>query len=486
MDINTIQKQFALLKNIVSCSEKTVYPVDLSTVEKIILHELPETLQSCAPPDMPALYFAFQQEYERFKTFLLYDKLIGKNVVALGGGFSSGKSSFLNSLLGCEMLPSDILPSTSVPAYLVYDKADEIYAINSFQSKVTMQPEDVLLLAHGFGKNDSSEQEITLGHLIESVFIATPHQMFHDLVLLDTPGYSKADTASYSAKTDEKIARTQLNAANYILWFVQADAGTITNSDIDFLKTLDNNIPKLIIINKADKIMPDELDEVVEAVKSTLTMKGVRFVDVLTYSCEEPEDYQKDEIITYLSKWNHSDVQSRFAYNFKVLFSRCKEYYDEQIETEKKTHSRLQHILADTALENEEASEYLNWMDTAAKKQITVLKEHKELLQKLQMQFFSEIKSIADTVNIDMPEPSEIDLLQDRITDPETIMRAYREKHGGDTSAHRNTVRDFTDIMERSFENVKPVFYKSAGTTAYWEELADMIGGILYGSNKKS
>ena len=209
MDINTIQKQFSLLKNIVSCSEKNVFPVDLSTVEKIILNELPDALKSCAPPDMPALYFDLQQEYERFKTFLLYDKLIGKNVVALGGGFSSGKSSFLNSLLGCEMLPSDIRPSTSVPAYLVYGKTDEIYAINSFQSKVTMQPEDVLLLAHGFGKNDLSEQEITLGHLISSVFIATSNQAFRDLVLLDTPGYSKADTASYSAKTDEKIARTQ-------------------------------------------------------------------------------------------------------------------------------------------------------------------------------------------------------------------------------------------------------------------------------------
>lgn len=76
---------------------------------------------------------------------------------------------------------------------------------------------------------------------------------------------------------------------------------------------------------------------------------------MLTYSGDEPEDYQKDEIIEYLNEWNSEVTQSRFAYNFKVLFTKCREYYDERLDEEKKLHSRLQHILGDVSLDNGEA-----------------------------------------------------------------------------------------------------------------------------------
>ena len=113
-------RQFSLLKNIIRFSETNKPSVNLSEIEKIIFTELPAQLEKNAPPNFPEVYFDFKQEYERFKDFILYDKIIGKNVVALGGGFSSGKSTFLNTLIEDEILPSDITPSTSVPAYLVH------------------------------------------------------------------------------------------------------------------------------------------------------------------------------------------------------------------------------------------------------------------------------------------------------------------------------------------------------------------------------
>lgn len=76
--------------------------VDLSKIEGIINKKIPETLKKNAPEDFYELYTDFKSEYEKFRDFILYDKLIGKNVIALGGGFSSGKSSFLNALMGKE------------------------------------------------------------------------------------------------------------------------------------------------------------------------------------------------------------------------------------------------------------------------------------------------------------------------------------------------------------------------------------------------
>ena len=114
MNTEEMKRQFDLLKNITRYSETADLSVDLSQIEEIIFDKLPKEIKKNAPPNFPELYFEFKQEYERFKTFILYDKLIAKNVVALGGGFSSGKSTFLNSMMDCEILPSDITPSTSV------------------------------------------------------------------------------------------------------------------------------------------------------------------------------------------------------------------------------------------------------------------------------------------------------------------------------------------------------------------------------------
>lgn len=92
MEYEEIVRDFSLLKKIISSEDSAGDKVDLSVIEKLIFVELPAELGDNAPSNFPQLYFDFKREYERFKEFILYDKLIGKNVVALGGGFSSGKS----------------------------------------------------------------------------------------------------------------------------------------------------------------------------------------------------------------------------------------------------------------------------------------------------------------------------------------------------------------------------------------------------------
>lgn len=72
----------------------------------MIYEHLPMEIEQLAPPNFPELYFDFKAEFEKLRDFILYEPLIGKHVVALGGGFSSGKSTFLNTLLGTKILPA--------------------------------------------------------------------------------------------------------------------------------------------------------------------------------------------------------------------------------------------------------------------------------------------------------------------------------------------------------------------------------------------
>lgn len=460
--------------------------VDLSKIENIINKKIPDTLKKNAPEDFYELYTDLKSEYEKFRDFILYDRLIGKNVVALGGGFSSGKSSFLNALMGKRVLPADIDPSTSVPTYIVSGEKHNVMGINVFDTKVQMQPRDIRKIAHGFGEVEDEDDEkvtdaVTLGHVLENIFFSTPLHKYENIAFLDTPGYSKPDSEKYSAKTDEQIARGQLNSSNYILWFVQADAGTITEEDIKFIKTLREDIPKLIIVNKADKKNLSDLQDIIAKIKSSLDIKGVRYVDVFAFTSKadqiEDDDLQEfieadtENIKNQLELWNNQIYESNFARNFKVIFVRCKEFYEDEIEEESRQLTRLNTSITKLLAEDidSEVLEPLQMMVREAQKNVNELKAISKKLKELQDEFFTEIKFISDIVGIAMPEPSEIDLLQDKVKNPMQLIEEYKKEKGIQTDS------SVVDMLQNIFADIEPVINKHAGGSGYRDELLDVI-----------
>lgn len=467
---------FMLLSNAIKQTKNPDFKVDLSKIEQIINHKIPETLKKNAPAESYELYVDFKLEYEKFRNFILYDQLIGKNIVALGGGFSSGKSSFLNAFNGEAALPEDVDPSTSVPTYIVYGEKHKVLGINIFDTKVEIGTREIKKISHGFGELEDDDGDIvttntTLGHVLESIFLATPKQRYENIAFLDTPGYSKPDTVAYSAKTDEQIARGQLNASNFILWFVQADAGTITEEDIKFIKTLREDIPKLIVLNKADKKTEKDLEDIITKIKAVLDIKGVRYVDVLTYSNILPTGYDSEKIKAYFQEWNERIYESNFARNFKILFVRCREFYENEIEEERRRLNRLNTSITKLSSEDisSEVIEPLGLLVKDIQKNINQLVSINQKVKELQDEFFTEIKFISDVVGIDMPEPSEIDLLQDKVQNPLKLIMEYKKSKGIKTNPQMG------DMLKEMFEDVKPVFNRLPGGSEYKNELLQVI-----------
>ena len=158
-----------------------------------------EAFKDNAPPDFGSLYAEFQAEYEKLKDFLLYSPLLGKTVVALGGGFSSGKSSFLNAMMkrvlgegyqNKPILPENIDPSTSVPTYLVHGEEPRLSGVNIFDYKFELPADAVRDISHGFGAVREGEKGVTLGHIVRNLFLSVPFQPYEHIAFLDTPGYS--------------------------------------------------------------------------------------------------------------------------------------------------------------------------------------------------------------------------------------------------------------------------------------------------------
>ncbi len=486
-----LKDNFQLLCNIIQQNTSdSRLSVDLSKLENIIHQKIPDTLKRNAPEDFYELYTEFKSEYEKFRDFILYDRLIGKNIIALGGGFSSGKSSFLNALMGKRVLPADIDPSTSVPTYIVKGDRHEVMGINVFDTRIHMQLQDIRKIAHGFGEVEDEDDEkitdaVTLGHVLESIFFSTPLQVYSNIAFLDTPGYSKPDSEKYSVKTDEQIARGQLNSSNFILWFVQADAGTITEEDIKFIRTLREDIPKLIIVNKADKKNLSDLKMIIDKIRLTLNLSGVRYVDVFAFTSrmeqvDDPKlrtfiEENTENIKQQIESWNQQIYEANFARNFKVIFVRCREFYEDEIEEESRKLTRLNISITRLAAEEMDNAvlEPLQAMVRDAQKNVNELKEINRKLKELQDEFFTEIKFVADVVGIAMPEPSEIDLLQDKVQNPLQLVEDYKREHNIQTDPL------LQDLLQQIFDGIEPVINRSAGGSEYRKELLDVLSDVF-------
>ena len=239
--------------------------------------------------------------------------------------------------------------------------------------------------------------------------------------------------------------------------------------DIDFLQGLDRDIPKLIIITKADKAPSLEaLSEMKEKVKSTLDMRGVPYEDVLTFTMRKNFACDSDAIKEYLNKLDESQTQADFAHSFKKLFVGCRNYYDDSIDSDNLSLSRINQALTLVG-DNADVNGYLSSLAASTKEHITSLKDARESLRKLQQEFFAEIKIVADKVNIYMPEPSEIDLVQGKTTDPAAVVHSILQKRN--LSVNPATL----ESMRRKLAEITPKINDLAGGTNYKQTLVAML-----------
>ena len=412
----TLLEEYGLLREMIRADGPSARRMVSLAPLKEEIHSIWQALKDNAPPDFGSLYSEFLGEYERLKDFILYQELIGKTIVALGGGFSSGKSSFLNCLMSrfsgsdWPILPEDISPSTSVPTYLVHHEGEaRLSGVNSFGLRFEIPPQAIRLISHGFGALEKGDDGVTLGHIVRNLFLSIAFQPYQHIAFLDTPGYSAPGDVNYSSKTDEQIARQQLNAANYILWFVQADAGTITEKDAMFLQSLRPDIPKLVILNKADKKPPEDIEAIRNQILTTLLIKNIPVEGVLTFSSQDPRRCQTEELDRWLNKINRPCMENQFAVNFKKLFQHVRIFYQQQQAEERRRLGTLNSALtleqnADTA---RQLQDLVQEFTGSLKKWI----EQEQKVQQLQASFFRELKTVGDMIRILMSEPNDVEML---------------------------------------------------------------------------
>ncbi|GAA9425510.1 hypothetical protein HpHA283_10470 [Helicobacter pylori] len=232
-----------------------------------------------------------------------YPSLFQKNMVAVGGGFSAGKSSFLNNVLGLK-LPIGLDKTTAIPTYCLKGEREVLMGCSQNGGVVELP---YLTFDHKF----LDSLGFNLKEIMPSMLLSAPSVPFEFLCFIDTPGYD-APNQGYTGG-DRQASKEYLNHAKHILWLISCERGGIEKSDLDYLQELyEEGKQVFIVLSRADSRTKRQLEEIAVKTKETLEDNGIEFLGIGTYSSKRYQEIKEfsekspvfDSLEKFLTKLN--------------------------------------------------------------------------------------------------------------------------------------------------------------------------------------
>lgn len=202
---------------------------------------------------LPPVFIPFKQQISELQSRLAFGRLH----LAVVGEFNRGKSTFINSLIGSDLLPTSVLPITSVPTHIIYGKepACTIAFLNNKPAITVTTSADAVkaaLLTYVAEENNPNNQ---FG--VKSVEVTVPAPLLENgTVLIDTPGFG----STYLHNT-----QTALNAladCDAVLFLLSVDL-PVTQTEVEFLKLVVAHVPRIFfILNKTDLLSGANIEKI--------------------------------------------------------------------------------------------------------------------------------------------------------------------------------------------------------------------------------
>jgi GTPase Era involved in 16S rRNA processing len=192
--------------------------------------------------------------------------------IAVLGQFKAGKSSFLNSLLGQNVLPVGVIPVTTAITRLQYGEKEQI-TVRHFDGTVTSAPLADIDEYISEAKNPDNSKNVAF------VDIELPTlQKYAGLRLVDTPGMGSV------YKYHQSTAENWLPEVGTALLAVSADR-PLSENDLALISELTAHTPNIIILlTKADLLSAGQQSEVINFFRQTMHKELNRELPVYLYS----------------------------------------------------------------------------------------------------------------------------------------------------------------------------------------------------------
>ena len=225
-------------------------------------NERPEALACKLARILQALENAMGNESPLVARFRMLRRRLDQERLQLAvlGQFKRGKSTFINALLGADVLPTAVVPLTAVPTFIGWRR--EPLVVVRFRDKAPSDEfavhtaDEIRSVLFRFVAEEANPEN-RLG--VERVDLFYPADILADgTVIIDTPGVG-------STLPHNTEAALQVLPESDAAFFVVSADPPITEVELEYLRRLKSKTQRVFfILNKADYLRLDERRTVVE------------------------------------------------------------------------------------------------------------------------------------------------------------------------------------------------------------------------------
>ncbi|MFO1480512.1 MAG: dynamin family protein [Turneriella sp.] len=210
--------------------------------------------------------------------------------IAAFGGFSSGKSTFFNAVLGEKLFPSQSTPTTATINFLTYSDKKRLRVTYKSTSELEAAKATGLPEYQNINSKDSragTTADLDIGALAnvskespDSVYVHSI-EIFHDSPLLKPKGLVWIDTPGTDSVVEyhKDVTYSLIERADAILFFIYAPV-PFKNSDwifLDDIRRIRNTISEdkfFFVLNAIDGLEEEGVEEIVKYVRKQLETKA--------------------------------------------------------------------------------------------------------------------------------------------------------------------------------------------------------------------
>ncbi len=215
---------------------------------------------------------------------VIHSNQIAKAEVAVIGDFSSGKSSFINSIIGKNLCPVKASPTTSSITAFYY--SDEVKILTNGDE--ISQSEYENLVKHNDPNTKSKAYDIKYFY---------PFESFRNVVLYDTPGFSNAGNLDNGKSGDTKLTMEKAKAVDVLLVVIDINTGSTGEKLVKRLLEIKNQNKDayfVAVLNKSNQKPPAARKKIKEEI-----LKNFEYKEIFVYDSEKLD---KDEFINEKNK----------------------------------------------------------------------------------------------------------------------------------------------------------------------------------------
>jgi len=341
-----VATRFSLTASLLSA--RPVYNAGLDKFKNLFSGEFVKFANEESALAKEAQAILMMQSIERdLERVVSYPEIFKKTIIAIGGGFSSGKSELANSFFLSEKvkLPVGLEPVTAIPTYIISSDKEAITGFSCKGGSIELSPEIYGKLSHEYVKSFG----FSLREIMPYVAVGTPMEaeLFEHICLIDTPGYNPALDDGYTEE-DSKVACEYIQHANTLIWMLGLDSnGTISRSDIDFIERLNLSEKQLFVVaNKADLKPESEREDILKEIQNILEDLDIPYEGICAYSAIGRKEYcyLKKSFTCFLKEQNkcifsQKNVLARLNEVFGMYEKAIKKNIRDSQSIEKKLHS---------------------------------------------------------------------------------------------------------------------------------------------------